>query len=121
MKKDINEIRDWLLENRVNEYGDLDLVGLDFSDFCGDVYIDEMKVKGDLYQSLHNVQGDLLQSRHNVQGDLAQGYQEVQGDYFSKGTKVGGDIEFDEPTKQLKKITLDELEEMGYELMEERK
>lgn len=39
------EIKKWLLENCVNEYGKLDLSGLDFSDFDGDVYIFGMKVK----------------------------------------------------------------------------
>lgn len=141
MKKTIEEVRDWLLENRVNEYGNLDLAGLDFSDFCGDVTIDGMKVKGslsqdghnvkwNLYQSCHEVEGNLYQSHHNIQGDLYQSghdvqrnlYQtdhDVQGNYFSTRIAVGGDINFDEPTKQLKKITLNELKEMGYELAED--
>ena len=130
MKKTIEEVRDWLLENRVDEYGCLDLVGLDFSDFGGDVFIDGMKVKGslsqdnhnvklDLSQSHHSVQGSLYQGYHTVQGDLHQDYQEVQGNYFSKWTKVGGNIEFDEPTKLFKKITLDELKKMGYELVDD--
>lgn len=129
MKKTIEEVRDWLLENRVNKYGYLDLAGLDFSDFCGDVFIDGMKVNGslsqdehsvkrDLFQSRHNVQGHLYQSNHDVQGDLFQGLHDVQGNYHSAGIKVGGNISFDKPTKQLKKITLDELKEMGYELVE---
>ena len=107
MKKTIEEVRDWLLENRVDIHGDLDLVGLDFSDFDGNVYIDGMKVKRDLMQNEHKVQGDLYQDGH-----------EIKGDYYSKGIKVKGDIEFEKPTKMLKKITLDELKEMGYELME---
>ena len=141
MKKTIEEVRDYLLENRVDEHGDLNLMGLDFSDFGGDVHISRMNVQGDLFQSVHKVQGDLYQSSHNVQGDLAQSYHKVQGDlfqsyhnvqgdlyqneheiqgnYYSKGIEVKGDIEFDEPVQLLKKITLDELKEMGYELVEE--
>ncbi len=48
--KSKEEIRDWLLENAVSEYGNLLLRGLDFSDFDGNVYIDYMKVKKDLHQ-----------------------------------------------------------------------
>ena len=106
--KTIDEIRDYLLENRVDIYGDLDLTGLDFSCFDGDVYIGEMKVKRDLSQSMNKVQGNLY-----------QGYQEVQGDYFSKGIEVKGHISFEKPTNMLKKITIEELKEMGYELMED--
>ena len=106
--KTIDEIRDYLLENRVDEDGGLDLTGLDFSDFDGDVYISEMKVKRDLYQSFHKVQGDLLQSWH-----------EIQGNYYSRGIIVNGDIVFEKPTNMLKKITIEELKEMGYELTED--
>ena len=119
MMKTIDEVRDYLLENRVDKYGDLDLVGLDFSEFGGDVYIDNMKVIGDLSQTGNKVQGDLLQGFQEVQGDLYQSWHGVQGDYYSRGTKVSGDIVFEKPTKILKKITLDELKEMGYELMED--
>ena len=141
MKKTIEEVRDYLLENRVDGDGDLNLMGLDFSDFDGDIYIRRMKVKrdlyqsehevqgnlhqgyhevhGDLYQNSHEVQGNLSQGYHEVQGNLSQGYHEVHGNYYSKGIEVKGDIEFDEPVKLLKKITLDELKEMGYELTED--
>ena len=130
MKKTIEEVRDWLLENRVDIHGDLDLTCLDFSEFVGDVYIDKMKVIGDLsqtgnkvqgnlFQGSQKVQGDLIQDFQNVQGDLFQGWNEVQGNYFSRGAKVNGDIVFEKPTKMLKKITLDELKEMGYELTED--
>ena len=45
MRKSKKEIRDWLLENCVDENGDLALMYLDFSDFEGNVYISYMKVK----------------------------------------------------------------------------
>ena len=139
MKKTIDEVRDYLLENRVVERGYLDLDGLDFSDFDGDIYMSGMKVKRDLLQNNREVNGDLYQGDHYVRGNLYQGQQyvqghlyqseqkvkgnlyqskhEVQGDYFSKNIKVSGYIYFDEPTKTLKKITADELKEMGYELV----
>ena len=47
--KDINEIRDWLLNNAVDTDGDLMLNGLDFSEFEGRVYLENMRVKNSLY------------------------------------------------------------------------
>lgn len=74
-----NELRDWLLNNCVDANGDLNLSDLDFSDFEGDIYINNMKVKGNLKQSFQQVQGSLYQSCQVVGGDLYQYYQEVQG------------------------------------------
>ena len=39
------EIKDWLLENAVNEYGTLDLSGLDFTDKKISVNLSEMEDK----------------------------------------------------------------------------
>lgn len=117
MEKTIEEVRNWLLENRVDECGNLDLEGLDFSDFDGDVYISGMKVKGNLCQNSNEVQGDLYQSFNEVQGDLNQHNHEVHSNYCSKNIKVKGNIDFEEPKRLLEKITLDKLKEMGYELV----
>ena len=125
----INELRDYLLENYVDRYGDLDISGLDFSEFDGDVYITAMKVKGDLYQNSHDVDGDLFQSWHEVKGDLFQSSHKVKGDLFQSSHKVKGDyhstsinvtgtITFEKPKKALKEITVEELEKMGYKLKE---
>lgn len=94
--KTIEETKKWLLKNRVDKHGDLDLTCLDFSEFDGNVNISGMKVKGHLWQ----------------------GWQEVKGDYYCYGIKVGGNISHNEPTKILKKITAEELAKMGYELEE---
>ena len=132
------ELRDYLLKNYVNAYGDLDITSLDFSDFNGNIYLWNMKVKGDLFQSnlevqgnlhqgsqkvqgtLHQddqeVQGNLSQSFQTVQGTLYQSGQEVKGDYICKNVKVQGNIDFEEPIKILKPITLEELAKLGYEL-----
>ena len=85
MKK-IEDLRDYLLANYVDKDGDLFIRGLDFSDFDGNVYIIDMKVKRDLSQSGLEVEGKLIQSKQKVQGNL------------------------------LKPITLEELAELGYEL-----
>lgn len=90
--KDITKIRDWLLENAVDENGDLVLNDLDFSEFAGDVYMHSMKVQGNLYQHNHEVQGDLYQSRHEVQGGLYQSEHVVQGDLAQYHHKTQGDL-----------------------------
>ena len=92
--KTIGEIRDWLLNNAVDEDGDLMLGYLDFSDFDGNVYIDNMKVKGSLIQSRQTVQGSLYNRRNKYSGHL-----------------------YEEPsTKLLKEITTEELAKLGYKL-----
>lgn len=126
MKKK-EELRNYLLENYVNEYGDLDLGGLDFSDFQGNVCINNMKVQGDLYQHGHEVEGNLFQSGHEVQGGLSQrnhivkghlsqGGQKVQGDLYNKNNRYGGELHEEPSTKLLKEVTLEELSELGYKL-----
>ena len=106
MKKTIEEIRDYLLENAVDEDGDLMLNGLDFSDFEGDVFIEDLKVKGDLYQDYQKVKGNLYQDD-----------QEVQGNLFHGNSKYGGELIEYPYSKILKEITTEELKEMGYELV----
>ena len=110
------EIRDWLLENAVDEYGYLDIQGLDFSDFEGDVDISFMKVKGNWFQESHKVKGDLYQETQEVQGNLHQGYHAVKGDYYCTGIQVKGNIYTSEPKKLLQEITTEELAELGYKL-----
>ena len=90
--KNKEEIKEWLLNNCLTKKGDLDLSGLDFSDFNGYVDISEMKVKGDLYQSYQKVEGDLFQGNQEVKGDLIQNNQKVQGDLIQSDQKVGRDL-----------------------------
>ncbi|MEG2379809.1 MAG: hypothetical protein RSB77_06260 [Bacilli bacterium] len=82
------EIKDWLLENCIDEDGDLILMNLDFSDFDKNIYISNMKVKGNLLQYNQKVQGDLWQSCQEVQGKLLQYSQKVEGDLYQYGQKV---------------------------------
>lgn len=108
------EIKKWLLENCVDSAGDLNLDGLDFSDFDGDIYISNMKVKNHLYQAKQKVggtlsqdhqtveqhlyqnrqqvEGNLYQEEQSVDKDLFQCYQEVKGNLFQNGQEVEGDI-----------------------------
>ena len=66
------EIKKWLLENCVDSIGDLNLSSLDFSDFDGDIYTSNMKVKKDLYQSHQAVGGSLTQDCQKVVGNIFQ-------------------------------------------------
>lgn len=86
------EIKKWLLENCVNEMGNLDLSGLDFSDFDGNVFIEEMKVKKNLIQSNQEVGGFLLQNNQKVGDFLDQDHQEVAGNLYQNYLKVSGNL-----------------------------
>ena len=66
------EIKQWLLKNCVDRDGNLDLSSLDFSNFDGDIYISNMKVKNDLIQMYQIVGGDLYQCNQKVKNDLYQ-------------------------------------------------
>lgn len=70
------EIKKWLLENCVDEDGDLDLTDLDFSDFGGNVYISGMKVAKSLYQNCQEVGCVLLQDCQKAGMRIEQGNQE---------------------------------------------
>ena len=76
------EIRDWLLENAVDEEGNLDLSGLDFSDFDGNVFTSYMNVKGTLCQDNQRVKVNLYQDNQHVDGTLSQDNQMVGGDLY---------------------------------------
>ena len=72
------EIKQWLLDNCVDKYGNLDLSNLDFSDFNGDVNISSMRVKKNLGQDYQLVSGNLYQGHQRVNRNLYQEYQSVR-------------------------------------------
>ena len=88
--KNKEEIRDWLLNNCINENGSLNLSGLDFSDFEVDIDISNMKVKGNLIQSYQKVKGELWQSNQEVEGSLYQSFQKVEGSLYQNSQEVKG-------------------------------
>ncbi len=104
----IEEKRNWILEHCLDEDGDIDLKGLDFSDFEGNIYLNHMKVKKKLYQRDQNIQGDLYQCCQKVQGDLFQDRQTVQKDLYQCYQKVRGELVQDDR----RPITMKELEEI---------
>lgn len=83
------EIKKWLLENCVKG-GKLDLSGLDFSDFCGEVDISGMKVGGNLVQNYQEVDGNLMQNDQKVGLVLWQSEQTVGSALFQEKQRVGG-------------------------------
>lgn len=116
MGKTIEELRDYLLDNYIDEEGDLDLMGLDFSGFYGDIYLTGMKVNGDLYQGFLKIGGDLIANMCEVEESLLLNGSKIKGDFYCEGNEVGGKVFTNEPKKLLKEITPKELESMGYKL-----
>lgn len=86
------ELKKFLLENRVDKNGNLDLIGLDFSDFDGDVSISDMRVKKDLFQVCQKVGGNLWQTHQQVKGTLRQNCQEVGKDLYQEKQNVGRNL-----------------------------
>ena len=88
--KTIEEVNKYLIENRTDENGDVDLRGLVFPE---NVYFDGMKVKGNLAQNFQTVGNDLSQGRQNVGGDLCQDYQTAKRMIFQShdGLEEGKD------------------------------
>lgn len=144
--KTIKEVKQWLIENRKDIFGNLDLSNLDFSDFDGNVFINNMKVKktlnqsyqevGDvLYQEFQRVDKDLFQHNQQVGGELLQNNQKVKENLFQSNQTVGKNfynhkLKDDEywkeeenytiRKKKLQTITRKQLAEMEYELEEEK-
>ena len=111
--KTIKEIRDWLLENAVDDCGDLCLIGLDLSKFDGDVYINYMKVKKSLHQECQKVGEDLFQNGQKV-GENFYNHKLKDGEYWKE------EATYVVRRKEVKEITLEELEKMGFKLKEEK-
>lgn len=99
------EIEKWLLENCVDEQGDLRMTDLDFSDFKGFIDIGNWKVAGDLYQNEQHVKGNLYQNYQEVEGDLRQERQEVSGTLYEGENEAEyiKDIKNEEAREILKK------------------
>ena len=72
------ELVEFLIKNFTDEKGNLDLINLDFSNFEGNIYLSEMRVKEHLYQNYQEVQGNLYQDCQEVQGDLFQDRKEIK-------------------------------------------
>ena len=86
--KTIEETTKWLLENRKDTNGDLNLIGLDLSNFDGDVYICNMKVKKSLHQDYQKVGKSLFQDSQEVGESLFQNNQKVGENLYQSSQEV---------------------------------
>ena len=109
--KTIEEIKNWLLKNAVNDEGNLDLSNLDFSNFDGNVFINYMRVKRSLFQNRQEVGGDLLQNEQIVAEDLHQDYQTVGENFYNHKLDKG---EYWDESKDFV-IRRKKLKEIGYD------
>ena len=82
----------WLLKHRVDEFGNINLNGLDFTSANCSVWFSEIKVTKSLYQDMQEVGEDLSQGGQKVGGNLLQGYQEVKGDLSQDHQTVGKNL-----------------------------
>ena len=87
--KTIEEVNKYLIENRTDENGDVDLQGLVFPE---NVDFSRIKVGGDLCQNFQNVGNNLFQGHQTVGGDLYQNFQNVGGCLFQNCQTVGGNL-----------------------------
>ena len=55
---------DYLLMNYIDKNGNLNLEGLNFGDFGGDICINNMIAKGNIHQNDHRCGGNIYQSNH---------------------------------------------------------
>ena len=91
-KEKLQELKEFLLKNFLDENGDLDISGLDFSDFDGTVDISFMTVKNSLMQANQKVGASLSQEEQRVEKNLYQDSQEVGGHLLQDRQRVGRDL-----------------------------
>ena len=91
--KTMEELRKYLLENFVDDEGDLMIIGLDLSEFEGNVYRGSWIVKNNLRQYCNMVGGNLKQYGNKVKGNLDQFGNEVEGDLVQTANKVKGNLD----------------------------
>ena len=81
------EIKKWLLENCVDENNDINLSGLDFSDYKGNIIINHLKVKQHLYQNYQEVGWNIYQNNQKSRYSIIQDNQEAKKIYNDKENK----------------------------------
>ena len=88
----IEEVKKRLIENRTDKDGDLDLSGLDLSDFGGNVLASRWKVKKSLDQGHNEVGGDLFQDGQSVQGSILYDYDSLHNDFKAMSPAEKGEF-----------------------------
>lgn len=114
--KNINKVKKYLIKHRTDKYGDLNLSGLDFSDFNGDVRFNDIKVKNNLFQRSQIVGGHLFQGFQIVGGTLKQNWQNVGDDLHQNYQKVGGNLYQTNNKTMEEKVIYDEIKQLKEKL-----
>lgn len=83
----------FLLNNYMDEKGNINISDLDFGEFEGAVIITGIKSKGDVFQYWHKNGGDVIQWGHENLGDIAQSKHENAGDIEQYEHKNKGHID----------------------------
>ena len=86
------ELVEFLLKNRLDDDGDLDLSGLDFRGLTENVSIRDMKVDGTLFQDYQTVGKSLFQGNQEVKASIIQGSQKVGMNLYQNRQKVKGNL-----------------------------
>ena len=94
------EIKKWLLENCLNDNGDLVICDIDLSDFKGNVILSGWTVGKSAGLSFWKVKGNLTQDSQTVNGNLRQSCQIVNGDLYQNCQKVNGNLYQDYQTAE---------------------
>lgn len=110
--KNKEELKQYLLKNYVDEDGNLDLTGLDFSDFEGNVRISHMTVKKNLIQNSQIVFGTLDQSNQHVQKDMFDSSNIVKGKFLTQTLNFNEKYKQDDYNTYIVKKTKEELENL---------
>ena len=112
----IEEVKKWLIENRTNEIGDLDLSCLDFSDFEGDIDIGGMKVKKSLNQSWQKVGGDLRQNYQEADGRIFYDFGSLNYDFKKMSPAEKGEFIFQVFGGDDGKVRIEDVDLSGYHI-----
>lgn len=92
MKKTKEETVKWLLENRIDEDGNINISNLDFGEFKGNLLMDGMRLKRNIDQSQHENEGYIYQYGHKNKGHILQGGHENRDDVLQSAHANKGDI-----------------------------
>lgn len=76
------ELVEYLLKNRVDRNGNLNLEGLDFSFFDGDIDISGIVAKGNIYQSCQKSGKSIYQDHQVACVDIVQEHQRAYGNIY---------------------------------------
>lgn len=84
------EIRNWILENCVDRFGNIDLSYLDFSDFKGDIKIEGWLIGNNFYCRNNSVNNDGFFEYNVIRGNLYDTSNTIGKDYLYGKNDIRG-------------------------------